>query len=139
MYLSRRNGAEGVVVDDMAQYCIWGWRAEARGWFSMGNIEDEKDTAHHVLFDDSGPGSATRYASYQYKHIDMRSTCGNHREHTYQGRIGPENLVVNRSERSKNDRAIKMTQIERTKDTQTRATLPLIAIDEAVRTSLLPV
>lgn len=129
----------GVLGDDMEQYSIWGLRAAGMREMSMAIIEEEEDTAYHVLFDDSGPGSVTRYASHQYKHIDMRSKCGTHREHTYQRRTGPENLVVNRSERSKNDRAIKMTQIERTKDTQTRATLPLIAIDEAVRMSLLPV
>ena len=123
----------------MEQYSIWGWRAAGRREMSMAIIEEEEDTAYHVLFDDSGPGSATRYASYQYKHTDMRRKCGNHREHTYQRRTGPENLVVNRSERSKNDRAIKMTQIEIRKDTTHAATLPLIAIDEAVRTSLLPV
>ena len=60
---------------------------------SMGIIEEEEDTAYHVFFDHSGPGSATRYASHQYKHIDMRSKCGTHREHTYQRRTGPENLV----------------------------------------------
>ena len=109
---------------------------------SMRIIEEEEDTAYHVLFDDSGPGSATSYASYQYKHVDMRSIYGNDREHTYRKMTGPQNLVVNLSKcssRSKNDRAIEMTRIERRKDTRTSATLPLIDINEAARISLLPV
>ena len=98
---------------------------------SMAIIEDEEDAAYHVLFDGSKTGSATRCDACQYKHVDMRSICGNDREHTYRRRTGPQNLVVNLSKltcssRSKNDRAIK---IERTKDTQTSATLPLIAMN----------
>ena len=109
---------------------------------SMRIIEEEEDTAHHVLFDDSGPDSALRCEAYQYKHGDMRSIYGDHREHTYRRRTDPQNLVVNLSKcssRSKNDRAIEMTRIERRKDMRTSSTLPLIDINEAVRISLLPV
>ena len=67
----------------------------------MGIIEDEEDTAYHVLFDYSGPDSATRYASYQYKHVDMRSMYGNDREHTYGKMTGPQNHVVDKAKGAK--------------------------------------
>ena len=50
----------------------------------------------------------------------------------------PMRALTRRSSRSKKDRAIEMTRVMITKDAQTSATLPLIAVDEAVRISLLP-
>ena len=85
-----------------------------------------------------GPGSAARYASYQYKHADMSSIGGKRREHTYPRRTGPQNHVVKMARRSEMRAAIKMAAIETTKDTPNAATLPLIAIDETLPMSLLP-
>ena len=94
-YMGRCIGAGGswtTIWSNTA--CGDGGRAGMRE-MSMRIIEEEEDTAYHVLFDDSGPGSAIRCEAYQYKHGDMRSIYGDHREHTHRRGTGPENLVVN--------------------------------------------
>ena len=85
-----------------------------------------------------GPGSAERFATHQYKNAYMRSIGGKRREHTYPRRTGPQNHVVKMARWSEMRAAIKMAAIETTKDTPNAATLPMIAINETLPTSLLP-